>query len=198
MLPDADIESGKELFFNCTKCHGTEGWASYGGEYPQVAGQHASVIEKQLLDIRSGKRENPPMLPVVVEMDFLAISNVAAYISTLKMNPDPGTGDAEDDQLQSAADTYQDKCAECHGNNGEGDALKNYPLLQGQNYEYLLRQLKRIQAGTRKNANKDMQKIIAEIPEQALMLLADYISRLEPDEAKLAPYGWSNPDYQTD
>ena len=191
-----DIGAGREVFFNCTKCHGTEGWGSYGGEYPQLAGQHNSVIIKQLIDIRQGNRNNPLMLPVVAEMNDQDIVNVAGYIAVLKMNPDPGVGEAEDEVLIAIEKTYLQQCSSCHGKTGAGDADKFYPLLQGQNYEYLLRQLKLIQAGKRKNSNPDMQTAISKMSKETLALLADYISRLEPVEQKMAPFGWENTDFQ--
>ena len=191
-----DIDAGRELFVDCTKCHGTEGWGSYSGEYPQLAGQHNSVIIKQLVDIREGNRDNPLMLPIVAGMTEQDIVNVSSYISGLKMNPDPGVGEAEDEALTSIANTYMQQCSNCHGETGIGDADKFYPLLQGQNYEYLLRQLKLIQAGKRKNSNRDMQIEISKMSDETLSLLADYISRLEPVENKVAPFGWENPDFQ--
>lgn len=192
----ADIDAGKALFVNCTKCHGTEGWGDYGGEYPQLAGQHNSVIIKQLADIRQGKRDNPLMLPIVAEMNEQDIVNVASYISVLKMNPDPGVGEADEEALTPIKKTYMQQCSTCHGTTGAGNANKFYPLLQGQNYEYLLRQLKLIQAGKRKNSNLDMQIEISKMPDKTLALLADYISRMEPSAKKVAPFGWENPDFQ--
>lgn len=192
----ADTDAGREVFVDCTKCHGTEGWGSYGGEYPQLAGQHNSVIIKQLVDIRRGKRYNPLMLPIVAEMSDEDIVDVASYVSALKMNPDPGVGEAEDDALLPIQETYLQQCSSCHGKSGAGDADSFYPVVQGQNYEYLLRQLKLIQAGKRKNSNPDMQIVISKMSDETLALLADYISRLQPAEQKVAPFGWENPDFQ--
>lgn len=194
----ADIEDGRSRFGSCTNCHGTEGWGSYSGAYPQIAGQHASVLIKQLLDISAGRRNNTEMLPAARQLfnqGPQALANVAAYIASLKMNPDPGVGDADDDELGSASITFQKACSTCHGEKGEGNADKVVPLLQGQNHEYLLRQLQRIQAGERKNANPEMRDLIRRLPEQELELLATYIARLEPPENKLGPYNWINPDF---
>jgi cytochrome c553 len=193
-----DIEDGRSRFGNCTHCHGTEGWGSYSGVYPQIAGQHASVLIKQLLDISAGRRNNPEMLPAarqLVNQGPQALANVAAYITSLRMNPDPGVGDADDDELERASTTFQKVCSTCHGEKGEGKADKVASLLQGQNDEYLLRQLKRIQAGERKNANPEMRELIHCLPEKELQLLATYIARLEPPENKLGPYNWVNPNF---
>lgn len=188
---EPDIKEGKTRFSSCANCHGTEGWGAYSGAYPQIAGQHASVVIKQLLDISAGYRKNPEMLAAareIVAQGPQALADVAAYITSLKMNPDPGVGDAEDEELEGASTTYHRICSVCHGANGEGNADKAVPLLQGQNYEYLLRQLKRIQAGTRKNANPEMRDLIRKMPEEELVLLATFISRLQPPDSKLAPY----------
>ncbi len=188
---EPDIEAGKTRFESCTHCHGADGWGAYSGAYPQIAGQHASVVIKQLTDISSGQRENPEMLEIARGLSTQgpqAMSDVAAYIESLKMNPDPGVGYADDDILEGASKTFQQVCSTCHGVDGEGHADDIVPLLQGQNFEYLLRQLKRIQAGTRKNSNPDMRKLIRQMTEEELELLATYISRLEPPESKLAPF----------
>lgn len=185
-----NIEAGKKVFDMCSKCHGVEGWGSYDGDFPQLAGQHKTVIVKQLLDIRSGKRINQVMRPIILELSQSgdqAIVDVAAYIETLKMDPEPAVGEVDDDVLEKTGITYSIKCASCHGVNGEGIRDKFYPLLQGQNYEYLLRQLKNIQSGDRKNADWDMKKVIRQMPVNELEYLADFISRLEPEEHKIAP-----------
>ncbi len=196
---EATPESGRELFAGCTRCHGTEGWGAYSGDYPQIAGQHESVIIKQILDIQAGKRDNPAMLAAaneLVELGPQAVADMAAYTSSLKMNPDTDWGDYEDEELREAADLYERICSACHGASGEGDADNFVPLLQGQNYSYLLRQLQRIQAGTRKNANPEMRELINNLSEQQLEKMANYLARLEPAEEKLAPYGWINPDFR--
>lgn len=196
---EASLEDGKRQFAVCTRCHGTEGWGAYGGDYPQIAGQHASVVIKQIIDIHAGRRENPAMLLAVNELmkqGAQGLANVAAYTALLKMNPDPDVGEFEDSELVQTAEIFGRICSTCHGQKGEGNAKSVIPLLQGQNFTYLLRQLKRIQAGTRKNANPEMRALISDLSEQQMEKMATYISRLEPSEEKSAPYGWVNPDFQ--
>ena len=196
---EPSFENGREIFAQCTRCHGTEGWGAYSGDYPQIAGQHNSVLIKQLIDIQSGERDNPVMLPAVnalMDQGPQALADVAAYTAALMMNPDPDVGEFDDSELVQEAEIYGNICSGCHGQAGQGDARNIVPLLQGQNYTYLLRQLKRIQAGTRKNANPEMRKLIGDFSLQQLDKMATYLSRLEPPETRLAPYGWVNPDFQ--
>ena len=46
----------------CLRCHMPEGWGLVAGTVPQIAGQHRSVLIKQLADIRAGNRDAVPML----------------------------------------------------------------------------------------------------------------------------------------
>lgn len=183
-----DIASGERLYRKmCAECHGEDGWGSTGGEYPQLAGQHRSVIIKQLADIRAGNRDNPRMFPIVEESQIggaQAIADVAAYISTLLMDSFPAAGDG--DRLPEAEALYRQVCARCHGANGEGNFSQHYPLIQGQHYMYLLRQLRWIRDGQRKNANPEMVALIQQLEDGDLEMLADYISRLDPPAEKLS------------
>jgi len=183
-----DIETGKVLYTQlCAECHGEDGWGSTGGEYPQLAGQHRSVIIKQLADIRAGNRDNPKMFPIVEESRIgsaQAIADIAAYISTLLMDSFPAAGDGID--LARAEEIYLHNCSRCHGANGEGHSGLHYPLIQGQHFEYLLRQLQWIRDGQRKNANPQMAALIRQMKDGELALLADYISRMEPPAEKLS------------
>ncbi len=195
-----DIKNGQEVFTICAACHTTEGWGTQNGQFPQLAGQHSSVIIKQLADIRANNRDNPEMYPFAKEEAIggpQAIADVTAYIATLPMTPEPshGTDDMSEKDKARAEKLFFTKCSGCHGVNGQGDKDKFYPRIQGQHYAYLLRQLKWIQTGKRRNANKTMMRKIKRLKEADFELLADYISRLLPPEAMLAEPGWKNPDF---
>ncbi|MES9961362.1 MAG: c-type cytochrome [Sedimenticola sp.] len=184
-----NVDRGKTIFNeNCSHCHGEDGWGTTDGRFPQIAGQHSSVIIKQLADIRAGNRDNPEMFPFAQESVLggaQAVADVAAYLSTLAMDPYPEFGESSDNELENAEGLYRKHCASCHGDKGEGNALKFYPLIQGQHYEYLLRQLIWIRDGKRRNANQDMMATIKAMDDKQLQTLADYASQLMPPEEKL-------------
>ncbi|MCK5814001.1 MAG: c-type cytochrome [Cocleimonas sp.] len=194
---EPNLEAGKEKFKLCITCHQGNGWGMSDGTFPQIAGQHSSVIMKQLIDIRIGYRNNPMMLAIVKEPVFSqpqAIADIAAYIETLPMTPKPGLGTDEDNAR--AEKLFYRKCAECHGADGGGDKKRFYPRIQGQHYEYLLRQIKMIRDGKRKNANSVMAKRVKKLKDKDLELLANYIARMKPPKDKLAKEGWKNPDFK--
>ena len=80
--------------------------------------------------------------------------------------------------LERGEKLYAKDCAVCHGNRGEGDAKKFMPLVAGQHYQYLLREMALIRDGKRGNANPDMVKVISAYGNDDLAAVADYISRL--------------------
>src|SRR5215204_7433099 len=51
-----DSEHGAVLFAQCASCHGQYGQGLPDGSTPRIAGQHFSVLVKQLVDFRYGKR----------------------------------------------------------------------------------------------------------------------------------------------
>ncbi len=192
-----DLENGLEVYEVCAACHLPEGWGSRDGTFPQIAGQHPKVTIKQLADIRALNRDNPTMYPFALEREIggaQSIADVAAYIQTLKMNPEPGLGAGDD--LEHGAQLYKDNCVRCHGENGEGDNDKFYPRIQGQHYEYLLRQYVWIKEGKRRNANPEMVEQIKFFTDKDTTAVLDYVSRLKPPAEDTAPPGWLNPDFE--
>ena len=88
-----DVEEGEEIYTVCAACHQPTGWGDPLGVFPQLAGQHTTVLIKQISDIRAGNRDNPTMYPFAMQIEGAQdISDVCSYIQTLKMNPKPRTG----------------------------------------------------------------------------------------------------------
>ena len=191
-----DHENGIYTFEVCSACHQLNGWGLPDGTFPQLAGQHPSVLIKQLADIRAQNRDNPTMYPFALPSEIggaQSIMDVATYISKLPMNPENGQGPG--DNLEHGEKLYKDNCVRCHGENGEGNAEKFYPLIQAQHYNYLVRQFQWIRDGKRRNANPDMVKQIAGFSDADMDAVLDYVSRIKPPADKVGEPGWSNPDY---
>jgi cytochrome c553 len=193
---EPDLENGRQVFRKCAVCHTPEGWGTDNGRYPQIAGQLASVIIKQLADIRAGNRDVPTMSPFTGRSGVGGpqdIADVAAYIANLPMTPSNGQGNGRD--LQWGERLYKENCVDCHGENGEGDAEDHIPALYGQHYRYLVRQFEWIRMGKRRNADKEMVEQIRNFTPFDVHAVMDYVSRLRPPADKLAERGWTNPDF---
>jgi cytochrome c553 len=174
-----DMANGKKLYALCASCHLDNGWGKPDGSFPVIAGQHRSVLIKQLADIRAKNRQNPTMYPFTDPAAIggvQAISDVTAYIASLPPDPSPGQGDGQ--QLAHGKEIFQQQCAHCHGAQGQGNEEAFYPRLKGQHYAYLVRQLKWIRDGYRANANPAMVVEVSNLKDSDLEAVADYISRL--------------------
>jgi len=196
-----DRENGIEVYEVCSACHLLEGWGTKNGTFPQIAGQHREVLIKQLADIRAGNRDNPTMYPFALPEaigDEQAMADVTAYIAALPMNPDHGKGPwapgtpehAEGEKL------YRDNCVKCHGDHGEGIADKYYPRIEGQHYEYVVRQFEWIRDGKRRNANPEMVEQIKNFTDKEMKMVINWVSWVAVDPKDLAPsVDYQNPDY---
>jgi len=79
----ADIEAGKAKSAVCVACHGANGISAVD-IYPNLAGQKAPYMVKQLKAFRSGERKEPQMVPFVMALTDQDIENLAAYYASLK------------------------------------------------------------------------------------------------------------------
>jgi cytochrome c553 len=169
-----EAKKGEEGYEICGACHLPSGAGRPDGTFPQLAGQHTTVLIKQMADI-------PTMYPFAKELtDPQELAHVAAYIQKLCIPVDHGKYEGPDASLQIAKgkDLYQKQCLECHGKNGEGDKDKFYPVIAGQHYKYLLRQMTEIRDGHRRNANPDMVKVIKPYTNDQLVAISAYQSSL--------------------
>lgn len=175
-----NIENGKRIFPLCAACHLKTGWGKKDGSFPVIAGQHPFVIIKQLADIRDRNRQNPTMYPFSDPETIggaQAIADVAAYIAQLPPDPSPGVGPGT--HLDQGKAIYVQRCAQCHGKQGEGNNSAFIPRIKGQHYAYLFRQLKWFRNGYRKNGNPYMVKLVKSLKDDELQAVADYVSRLK-------------------
>jgi cytochrome c553 len=176
---EADSERGRSAYEACAACHGPGAEGRPDGTFPRLAGQHARVIMKQLVDMRAHRRENPIMHPYAERlMDPQEITDVSGFVSTLPPPSKIGTGPGTD--LETGERLFRRDCQSCHGARAEGDASRFIPSLAGQHYGYLLRQIREIGAGRRDNAHPEMKTLVARYRDAELKALVDHASRVEP------------------
>ena len=174
-----NINKGKKIYPLCATCHMKTGWGKKDGSFPVIAGQHRNVLIKQLADIRAKNRENPTMYPFTDPKSIggaQAIADVTAYIASMDKSTDVGVGNGQ--QLALGKSIYHKRCIACHGDKAQGNNDALFPRLRGQHYAYLLRQLKWIKGGYRKNSNPQMVTEVKDLTDADLNAVADYLSRL--------------------
>ena len=175
-----DPARGKAAFATCEGCHRKNASGRSDGTIPRLTGQHASVIVKQVLDIRAGRRSNPSMQPFVVDPAFTMthLVDIAAYLQALPFEGSIGKGPGTD--LARGKELYERDCAACHGASGQGDAAKFYPMVSAQHYRYLLREVIAIRDGSRGNSNAEMVKVVKPYTPAEIEAVSDYMSQMAP------------------
>ena len=184
LKPDAERGEAEFVAQSCSLCHRKDGSGKSVGNMPRLSGQHGAVIIKQVLDIRSGLRHNPPMQPRVTEekLSLQTLADIAAHLQALPILgtivKGPGYGVARGKEL------FAKDCAGCHGANGEGNQAAFVPMVAAQHYSYSLRELEFIRDGKRGNANLGMASLIKTYKQDDLQALADYLAQLPAPQGK--------------
>lgn len=176
----ADAERGEAEFaaLSCARCHRKDASGRSASTTPRLSGQHAAVIIKQVLDIRSGLRYNPPMQPMVTEekLSLQALADIAAHLQALPVTGNPGKGPGSG--VARGKELFGKDCASCHGADGEGNVAIFAPMVAAQHYPYLLRELEFIRNGERGNSNPAMASLLKTYAQDDLQAVADYLAQL--------------------
>lgn len=181
---EPDLGNGAKLFAACAACHQADGSGSADGTIPLIAGQHVSVLVKQMVDFRHDRRWHARMREAAKQHELGGaqdILDVASYAAGLKRPPprEGGTGDGK--SLHEGQIVYYRECAACHGRLGEGDLRTLRPRLAGQHYLYLLKQLYDTASLTRPGMDEDHVKRISALSDAERAGVADYLSRVTPE-----------------
>ena len=159
-----DAEAGKKLVSACSACHGADG-NSLAGIWPSLAGQNYKYLLKQLRLVKSGDREIIEMTGQLDNLSDQDLKDISAFYSVQNNT----IGQVEKDKLELGRKLYYsgnlDKgvpaCTACHSPRGLGNAPAAYPLLSGQQPDYVSKALKDYRSGER--SNEDPSKIMIAI-----------------------------------
>jgi cytochrome c553 len=180
---EPDLAHGKTLFAACAECHQANGSGSADGTIPVIAGQHVSVLVKQLVDFRHDRRWHAKMQSAAKAHELASpqdVLDVAAYAESLRRPPPPKGGMGDGKTVQEGRIVYYRECEGCHGRLAEGDLRTLKPRLAGQHYAYLLRQLSETASGQRPGMDDMHVQRIGALSEAERVAVADHLSRLSP------------------
>ena len=171
---------GARIYANCVACHGKDGGGSTNGITPALAGQHARYLVKQIAEFRDHERftgdvHDNAMREYIVNAQ--GIADLAAYLAELpparRSVVGPGAKTAQGEELYRAA------CQSCHGDAAIGSDQLGIPVLHGQHYHYLVRQMTDIMRMHRVNTPPDLALLMHGMSRQDIEAIADYLSRLD-------------------
>lgn len=194
---EAYAEDGKDIYVVCAPCHGPEGQGGGGGDYPRLAGFPYEYLKSQLRAFKARERINIPMFPYTVERELTDqdILDVSAYITEMELQtrlPDMGEHVDGYVRLMAAKQVlqiprapgdvdaggalYQERCARCHGVEGEG-RLPHDPPVAGQHIKYLKKQFADMLADERLHPRPE--RLIAPLSATDIENLLAYFSILD-------------------
>jgi cytochrome c553 len=177
LLSRANAAHGAEVAGTCTACHGTQGF-SPDPQFPNISGQSAYAIYKQMQDYRTGARVNDAMAAVVRYLGDRSVADVAVYYASHEMLQQIGSGDEATVNLARRGDPSRGiaSCNACHLGNRDNTPIES-PNLVGQHQAYLANQLQAFAAGTRKNDVYARMRVIAgSLTSNEIVRLAAYYS----------------------
>ena len=79
-----DAAAGQQKSQACAACHGPDGNAPVGPDFPRLAGQREDYLLKALKDYKSGARKNPIMAGQVGGLSTQDLADLAAFFSSQK------------------------------------------------------------------------------------------------------------------
>jgi cytochrome c553 len=177
------IGRGATLAQRCAICHGPTGISR--ADSPNLAGQYASVIYKELLDFRSGVRVNAVMSPFAEKLSDQDIVDLAGYYAYLPRLPayhleqqlPPTRIVVYGAPLRGIA-----PCGSCHGSL---DNKTGSPWLEGLSAAYMKAQLQAFASGHRHNdINEQMRNIARAMTPQEIDEAAAYYASQPPEFVK--------------
>lgn len=167
-----NADAGKSKAAMCAACHGANGIGA-SDAYPNLAGQHADYIAKQLKAFKDGSRVDPVMAPMAAALSEQDMADLGAYFSGLdRKGATAASGGTTDSATPAAAQApvahvanasagkslYElgdasrniGACIGCHGKEGNSEVLI-YPNLSNQHAQYIEKQLHAFKDNSRTN-----------------------------------------------
>lgn len=156
LLPASFAAEGRAVYVQCSACHGGRGEGNRALGAPNIGGQDAWYISKQLDDFSAGRRGVHTADSYGAQMKAAAAGlktpaerlAVATYIAGLAKTSAPPLRKTTAN-LSNGKTQFNALCSACHNASGKGNQLLGAPRLSGSDAVYLARQLHNFRSGIR-------------------------------------------------
>ncbi|AAY95501.1 cytochrome c4 [Pseudomonas protegens] len=178
-----DAAAGQAKAAVCGACHGPDG-NSMAPNFPKLAGQGEKYLNKQLHDIKSGKRQVLEMTGLLTNLSDQDLADIAAYFASQKGSvgaADPKVVARGEELFRGGKlDQGMPACTGCHSPNGAGNAAAGFPHLGGQHAQYVAKQLTDFREGNRTNDGDTlvMRSIAGKLSNKDIEAVSSYIQGL--------------------
>jgi cytochrome c553 len=169
-----DIAAGRTKAQACGACHGEDGNPVAAG-FPSLAGQTWRYIYIQLRDFKEGRRNNPVMSPMAAPLSREDMIDIANYYAAQPLKPPAFKADETKLKLGKAK-ADETLCTMCHLGGFLGQ--NEIPRVAGQQYDYIVQQLRDFKSRTRTNDAGNMTSVAQTLSEADIDNLAHYLASL--------------------
>lgn len=166
---EGNVAEGKIRAYTCQGCHGVPNYKNAFPSYsvPKLGGQNAKYMENALKAYASGERSHPTMFSQATGMTDQIRADIAAYF---RGQPSQPSG-----QVVGTPPPATQTCVACHGADGAKTISDEYPILAGQQPDYIVQALKDYKSGKRKNPV--MAGIIGGVDEKDFDAIAQFFGQ---------------------
>jgi cytochrome c553 len=174
LLVFAGAAEGEKKAAVCVACHGEAG-NSTNPQWPSLAQQPAQFISTSLFMFREGNRKNDLMTPMAKSLSNADMNDLAAYFAAQKAAA-PKHQSKPENAAAGPGLAKKFNCSQCHGAQLMGQ--QHIPRLAGQQYDYLLSNLREFKAQKRADIDGNMTSAAQALTPQDIEVLADYLAGL--------------------
>lgn len=184
MAAAGNAAAGKDKSASCMGCHGADGNAP-SDAFPNLAGQNAGYIAKQLADFKAGThRTDAIMLGMVAALSKQDMADLGAFYESQTGK----VGMADEKQVELGKAIYRGgnlssgvpACMGCHSPSGAGNPGAKFPSLKGQHAKYTAKQLNDFRQSNRKNdAGKMMRNVALRMTDAEINAVSQFIAGLK-------------------
>jgi cytochrome c553 len=140
-----------------------------------LAGQTWRYLYIQLKDFKEGRRENPLMSPMAAPLSQQDMLDIANYYAAQPLKPSAFKADETKVKLGKAK-ADETLCTMCHLGGFAGQ--NEIPRVAGQQYDYVVKQLRDFKARKRTNDAGNMTSVAQTLSEADIENLAHYLASL--------------------
>ncbi len=169
-----DMEAGRTKSQACAACHGADG-NSPAGQFPSLAGQTWRYIYIQLKDYKEGRRSDPVMTAMAAPLSRQDMIDIGNYFAAQKAKPSTFKTDEAKVKL-GRAKADENLCSMCHLGGFAGQ--NEIPRVAGQQYDYIVKQMRDFKTRTRTNDAGNMTSVAQSLSDTDIENLAHYITSL--------------------
>jgi cytochrome c553 len=175
----------------CSGCHGASGMSTVVN-VPNLAGQSAQYLAKQLREFKTRKRSDAGgvenMWSISHKLTEKQIDQLAKHFSG--QAPQPQAAEGTPEQVAAGKTIFTGgalahgvpPCSGCHGADGAGKTM--FPRLAGQHMTYLVKQLMVFQTTEERPGGSVMKSVSHELSPQDVENVAAYLQALPREAAR--------------